>query len=227
MPTYPGQAAVGGPERERLHRHDFVGVDVPLVDFPGAERQRRLMEELLQSSASFMLSAPDTIGAGETLTVKATVENIFAGHALPSGVAAERQMWIAMTVRDQNGSVLFETGQLDANGDLMDQHSTLDPDGDPHLAIYRQTLYGEDGKEVLFFFQAKRVENDMIPLFSSRTANYDMPLPAAAAGELTLEAKLRFRSLPPYFLRELGLDELVAKVPIVDMEQAQRKVIIK
>ncbi|MEK7728929.1 MAG: multiheme c-type cytochrome, partial [candidate division KSB1 bacterium] len=116
MPTYSGEAAVGGPMRDKVHRHYFVGVDVPLVDFPGADEQRRMSEELLKNSAEISVHAPGTIKAGDTLRVGVTVSNTRAGHNLPSGTAAERQMWIAIQAREANGNLLYQTGQLDANG---------------------------------------------------------------------------------------------------------------
>jgi hypothetical protein len=224
MPTYSGEAAVGGPQRDRLHRHYFAGVDVPLVDFPGADLQRQLMEDLLKSAAALNISHPPTAQPGDTLALQVRLENQRAGHGLPSGVTAERQMWITVVARDAGGRVLYQSGQLDANGDLMDQHSALQPNADPDLVIFRQILRDENGKEVLFFWQAKKVENNQIPLFSSRQASYRIPIPLDITGAVSLEATLRFRSLPPYFLRELKLDALVAKVPIVDMAQAQGKV---
>ncbi len=227
MPTYVGEAAVGGPQRDKVHRHYFVGVDVPLVDFPGADLQRQMSEELLKNSAEISVNAPDTIKAGDTLRVAVQVTNSRTGHHLPSGTAAERQMWIAIQARDANGFLLYQTGQLDANGDLMDNHSGLNPNADRDLVVYRQKLFDANGKEVLFFFQAKTVENNLIPLFSSKTGNYKIAIPSTATGPLTLDVKLRFRSLPPYFLRELNLGELVAKVPIVDMEEARAQVVLE
>jgi hypothetical protein len=220
MPTYAGEAAVDGPQRDKVHRHYFVGVDVPLVDFPGADLQRQMSEELLQNSAEISVSAPAAVKAGDTLRVAVQVTNTRTGHHLPSGTAAERQMWIAIQARDANGALLYQTGQLDANGDLMDHHSALDPNADRDLVVFRQKLFDETGKEVLFFFQAKSVENNLIPLFSSKSGNYKIAIPATVSGPITLDVKLRFRSLPPYFLRELNLGHLVAKVPIVDMEEA-------
>jgi hypothetical protein len=84
----------------------------------------------------------------------------------------------------------------------------------------------ESGKEVLFFWQAKTVENNLIPLFSEKTATYQIKLPANLTGAITLEVVLRFRTLPPYFLRELGLGELVAKVPVVDMAKVTKRILI-
>lgn len=224
MPVYAGQAAVDGPLREQVHRHDFVGVDVPLVDFPGADLQRRESEKLLQNAASMRVTHPATIRAGDTLQVQVSIFNNRTGHSLPSGVAAERQMWIAISAADQNGNLLYQSGALDANGDLRDQHSELDRNTDADLTVFRQTLRGIDGSEVLFFFEAKTVENNMIPFLATRTAGYRIAIPAGLRGAINLEVRLRFRSLPPYFLRALGLGDLVAKVPIVDMATEQRQI---
>lgn len=220
MPTYTGEAAVGGPQRE-VHRHYFAGVDVPLIDFPGADLQRQMAEQLLQSAADLSITHPAAILRGDTLVLAVQVQNTGTGHDLPSGVAAERQMWIAVVARDAGGRVLYQSGQLDANGDLMDHHSALHPHADRELALFRQIMYDGNGKEVLFFWQAKRVQNDMIPFLESREARYRIAVPADFSGKIFLQVILRFRSLPPYFLRELNLADLVAKVPIVDMARAE------
>ena len=227
MPTYAGEAAVGGPQRDRLHRHYFAGVDVPLIDFPGADLQRQLTDDLLKSAAAINIAHPPTVRAGDTLALQVRIENQRAGHGLPSGVTAERQMWIAVVARDAGGRVLYQSGQIDPNGDLMDHHSALDPNADPDLVLFRQILRDENGREVLFFWQAKKVENNQIPLFSTRQALYRIPVPREVSAPISLEVKLRFRSLPPYFLRELRLGELVAKVPIIDMAQVQGAIAVE
>lgn len=102
---------------------------------------------------------------GDTLKIAVTVENNYVGHSLPSGVTAERQMWIAIVARDQASQVIYQSGQLDANGDLMDLHSSLNPNADPALTVFRQLMRDENGQEVLFFWQAKTVENNLIPKF--------------------------------------------------------------
>jgi hypothetical protein len=227
MPTYTGTAAVDGPVRQKVHRHYFVGVDVPLVDFPDAELQRRMAEELLKSSATLSVSHPESIRSGDTLRLEVKIENTRVGHSLPSGVAAERQMWIALVVRDQSGRIIYQSGQLDANGDLLDRHSELNPNGDPDLVVFRQILRDANGKEVLFFWEAQSIENNLIPAFASNTAGYEIPISPGLSGEISIDITLRFRTLPPYFLRELGLGELVAKVPIVDMAHFTRRIRIE
>lgn len=45
------------------------------------------------------------------------------GHSVPTGFDAERLVWLNVTVTDNNGTVVFESGDLDPNGDVRDSHS--------------------------------------------------------------------------------------------------------
>ena len=138
MPSYRGRATEDAPERE-LHRHRFVGVDVSLLppdEFPGYDEMRELTADLLKSSVAFEASADP-----RTRRLNLLLENQ-AGHALPSGATAERQMWVEAIVRNAAGEVVFETGTLDANGDVRDGvagHS-LAAGSDRQLIYYGQQL---------------------------------------------------------------------------------------
>ena len=138
MPQYRGRAAPDAPERD-LHRHVMVGVDVSLLpedQFPGYHELRALAAEMLRSSAEFSLTYQ--ADAGELV---ARIVNL-AGHALPSGATADRQLWIELTVTDADGEEVFVSGTLDANGDIRDavaKHN-LAPGTDPHLAYFGQQM---------------------------------------------------------------------------------------
>ena len=45
------------------------------------------------------------------------------GHAVPTGFDAERLVFLQVSVTDATGAVLFESGDLDPNGDVRDLHS--------------------------------------------------------------------------------------------------------
>lgn len=149
MPAYTGKAAegpdapLGVPERT-LHRHTFVGVDVSLLpegEFPGDAEMRMLVTELLQESAE--LSTAFVTSDGE---LRCRIRNL-AGHAIPSGATAERQMWLEVIVRDDAGQVVFESGTLDENGDLRDgisKHNSA-AGTDPSLAYFGQVMIAIDG----------------------------------------------------------------------------------
>ena len=149
MPEYTGKAAVGteapeGLPDRTLHRHLFVGVDVSLLpesEFPGYQEMRDLVQQLLEESTEFT-----AIYNQATQRIEASITNL-AGHAIPSGATAERQMWIELIVRDSMGVTVFESGTLDAEGNLRDGiagHSLL-TGTDPQLAYFGQVMIGIDG----------------------------------------------------------------------------------
>ena len=149
MPEYTGRAAegpdapAGVPERT-LHRHTFVGVDVSLLpegEFPGDAEMRGLVEQLLQDSTELAASFDH---ASRELRCGITNK---AGHAIPSGATAERQMWLEVIVRDLEGEVVFESGTLDPDGDLRDGigNHTTEAGSDPQLAYFGQVMIAIEG----------------------------------------------------------------------------------
>ncbi len=216
MPAYEGPAAVGGPQRT-VHRHFFVGVDVALVDFPERERQREMVEALLRSAAEMTVEAPDSAVAGDRFLLPVRITSKTAGHALPTGAVADRQLWLWVQVKDASGRVIYQSGHFDANGDLMDRHSEIAPNGDFDLVEFGQLMYGAQGEDVFFSWQAWGERTKTIPPLATVAPIYVIPVPAEAIGPLQVQVKLRFRSFPPFILRKVGLGDLVAKVPVIDM----------
>lgn len=51
------------------------------------------------------------------------VSNITLGHGVPTGFDAERVVFLRTMVWDQNGQLVFQSGDLDPNGDIRDSHS--------------------------------------------------------------------------------------------------------
>ncbi|MDP7038701.1 MAG: ammonia-forming cytochrome c nitrite reductase subunit c552 [Myxococcota bacterium] len=145
MSEYIGQAAPDSPERT-LHRHTFVGVDVSLLapeEFPGYESMRELVRAMLESSAKLdtRMVAVKESGKRQKRALEVTISNL-TGHALPTGATAERQLWLEFIIENGAGDIVFESGTLDAHGDIRDgiaSHSTM-PGSDPQLAYYGQYL---------------------------------------------------------------------------------------
>lgn len=79
--------------------------------------------ELLQNSARIHVDHPDIAACGDRIRVRVDVESLTAGHNLPTGFTAERQVWVEIRVCDPYGNQIFASGDLDANGDLRDEHS--------------------------------------------------------------------------------------------------------
>ncbi|MCZ6727665.1 MAG: cytochrome C, partial [Acidobacteria bacterium] len=51
------------------------------------------------------------------------LRNATEGHGVPTGFDAERLVFLRTTVTDADGKVVFESGDLDPNGDVRDVHS--------------------------------------------------------------------------------------------------------
>ena len=52
------------------------------------------------------------------------VKNITKGHNTPTGFTGERLVWLNVVVTDNTGKVVFESGNTDPNGDVLDGESS-------------------------------------------------------------------------------------------------------
>ncbi len=219
MPAYTGRAAVGGPDRT-LHRHTFIGADVALTPFPDSHRQYREVEALMRTAASLALTP--IVGDAGLGAVEVAVTNLVEGHDLPSGSAFDRQVWIELYVTDGEGRVLLESGALDANGDLKDWNSALEPNADPWVAsrqsVFRSYLSDELGAETFDFIGAARsVSDDSLAAGETRDVRYAFDA-TGATWPIVVEARLLYRPYPPFLLREHGLDtSVVDAIPIFEV----------
>jgi hypothetical protein len=231
MPKRQGVAAVGHGKRT-VHEHAFVGVDVSLLpgdEFPGYDEQRDKTRSLLEQSAT--LSARAVPGAKR---LELEIVNL-AGHALPSGATADRQMWVELVVTDEAGNVSLESGTLDENGDLRvsDPHRTTRPGTDPLLLLYGQEMLfdpklvdpssTEPVRAVDFLWEPNAEKSHLIPPSVTDRPTFD--LSALPSGSYKAELRLLFRSFPPHVLRRLEevarLDAAVRdRVPTVEMAHA-------
>ncbi len=216
MPSYTGTAATGGPERV-VHRHDFLGGDLALGPFADTHAQEAGVRALMRDAATLDLVPTD---AGVT----ATVTNVIDGHDLPTGSAFDRQVWVEITATDADGNLLLSSGDRDANGDLRDEHSTLDPEGDPYVtarqSIFRSYLYDASGAETFDFIGATvRVDDQTLASGESRSIDYTFD--TGAPRPIAVEARVLYRPYPPFLLREKGIEEpIVAALPIYTITQA-------
>ncbi len=217
MPEYSGQAATGGPIRANLHRHFFTGVDVAMTPFPDRAGQKARVEALLRDSATLIVAAPASAAPGETLVVQANVFNDKTGHSLPSGTTFERQMWLEVVVTGDAGDTVYVSGDLDANGDLRDRHSEIDPNGDADLNVWTATIRDDAGDEEVTVFRATSIESRLIRAGETDENQYRVAVPAAASGSLHVSVRLLFRPFAPYILRARGVGGLQSENPIFEM----------
>jgi hypothetical protein len=216
MPEYSGQAAINGPTRENLHRHTFTGVDYAYEAFRGIDldAQKEAIRALLRNSVTMTVHglAPSAM-PGAPLDFDVTIVNDRTGHSIPSGVSFSREMWIEARVTDGTGAILFHSGALHPNGDLVTEME------DPDLAFFGALAYDAEGAHTSMNFRAATLdESRMIPALGSRTHSYSAPIPPGAIPPIHVDVALRFRPVRPSMIRELGLDRLL---PIEIFEMAR------
>lgn len=226
-----GAIAVGGSTDRKYHSHVMEGVDVPLTDFPGRDRMISLIQYQLDYSLLTFLNAPEVVKRGSPVAIDYNMSNNITGHNVPSGTIFERQMWVEVVVTNEKGDTVLSSGLLDPNRDLRNDHSEYVKKGllpkDSLLVLFNGQAY-RHGKEIPFFFDADAVVNHTIPPLESRTARYKvLPQNYADAKTLTINVRLMFRAMPPYFLRMLGHENLIERLPLFTMEKASRTVTIQ
>jgi len=259
--TRAADGVEGAPARE-VHDHSFVGVDYPL---DGSEDAQFAARTALLGGAATIAITSSAAGA-----VEVSVTNTGTGHALPTGFAFARQMWVELVVRDADGASVFSSGTLaKASNDLCDgdvlassllEHTRGCTAADAQLVNFQLKLVdaitattdaagaevldasgervprmADTGKEVVLQHATggavTRVRASdgarmgAIDPGQTRRFGYSFAAPATARRPLRATARLRFRNLPPYFLRALLAKEanasaVVERLVTIDMASA-------
>ena len=82
-----------------------------------AEARRQLLRK------GYVLGPVDVRREDDSMAIDVRVENGTDGHNVPTGFTAERIVWLHTRVTDATGRVVYQSGDLDPNGDLRDGHS--------------------------------------------------------------------------------------------------------
>jgi len=102
---------------DRYDARDILSDNLALLDEANVARKK-----VLQAGYQFgeiIVESADKRG----LEFRVEVRNATSGHGVPTGFDAERLVFLQTTVVDRDGNVVFESGDLDPNGDVRDRHS--------------------------------------------------------------------------------------------------------
>jgi len=176
----PGISTDGGRVKDNVVTHQFTGANHHLVGLRN-EKLANMSIELLQAAAK----VENSISADGKLNVR--VKNVGAGHALPTGVADFRQLWLDITVKDAKGDIVLSEGKMDDKGNVAKD------------ARFFQKVFGDkDGKPVglVFWRYEKMLKDTKIPANGYRDERFDIPTDAVYP--LQVETKLMFRIYPQW-----------------------------
>ena len=165
------------------------------------------------------------------------VSNTDEGHNLPSGsLGAQPEIWLNVALLDPNGNRVWESGYVDSNGDMADNHSlkvaSKEAPFDSQLfnlqsKFLTTNVKGTDREmylpvnfdvdqlpmlrpagqptSVLNHPPFVRMEARSLPPNSSRDAVYEVPAELIKMpGKYRLQARLRSRAEPIYFMKFVG-----------------------
>jgi len=152
--------------------------------------------------------------------LKVRVKNIRAGHNLPTSLTTIRQMWLELTVRDENAVVLMSTGTVDAGAPLSENTRVFNSTGQDN-----EFNFAIDPWKITSFSR-----HETIPPRGYRDVYFGVPV--VQSKTVTVDVKLRYRQADQKVAEKLlglvpddikldeiyGLKEIPA-LPIIDMVQ--------
>lgn len=214
---------------------------------------KRKRHELLKNASVMTVNVPDTVRRGDKLPISVTIENKISGHSFPAGFNTERQIWLAVTVKNDKGEAVYKSGDLDSGGDLRDEKSldvmrgkaAFDFDLFNLQSKFKlKTVAGTERSDHFFF--PRDIDNFMIvrPMpFPSASFNGPPPVRIQKNGIPPLESrtagykvkagdsqyydvsvKYNFRNFAPSVLVQLDADALVPRLQIVELDSKDVRV---
>ena len=226
MPEVEGSMLIassgGGILREGFSRHTFLGGNTVMqnilmnnADALGIRVPREEFEKSISRNREFLATsaAIDIVSSereGSDLVSRVRVQNL-AGHKLPSGFASRRVL-IHFVVRDANGSIVFESGKLNADGSVVGINTDTDSlEYEPHYDVIStpdqvqvyEAIMGDSAQQVTHTLLNASVylkDNRLLPAgFDKLTAADDILTRGLAFNDVNFDA--------------MG-DEIVYRVPV-------------
>ena len=102
---------------DRYDARELIDENLELLETAQSERVKLLRNGYLLGETR--IESVDDHRLAFSVQVKSGTD----GHGVPTGLDAERPVWLHVVVRDEEDRVLFESGDLDPNGDLRDLFS--------------------------------------------------------------------------------------------------------
>lgn len=207
-----GFAGAGAPsERDLVHDHAFVGGNALITASMGDDASKAHAEIAigrLQNVARLDLEFERVKGPLHELRVKVTNER--AGHDLPTSLTYIRQVWLDVTVTDDQGNELLRSGTIDEHNEV-----------DPEAVMFKSDAVDMDGNPTEFIWRIARFEDrNTIPPRGHKYGKYYFNVPEGA-DEVHIVGKLQYRSFSQHLADHLlGQGEL--EVPTIEMEKIEQ-----
>jgi hypothetical protein len=212
--------------------------------------------EVLRNGARLAVRHPRNTRMSRRVLVAVDVISTVSGHNYPTGFTAERQLWVAIEVRDPSGRLVFISGNFDQNGDLRDGHS--------HQVVSRQLPRDRHLLNFQNRFTAltnKGTERSVVVSVNRHLQPISMVSPATGVSQLfgrstslriakgsltpletmtkqypidipdcpgmyTVDVRLNFRHMPPTLMDHVGLPHLKHLLEVVEIDHSRTMLMV-
>jgi cytochrome c551/c552 len=232
--AYVRQIRAGDLKKPERYAHNFVGSNYLMFDtglgsnltflrggiLPGLTnarntdliaRQGEATRALLRSAAGLALRGSSI--SGDRLTFRMAVQNLGAGHNLPTGVVDQKYMWLEVIVSDAAGAEIFHSGAFDA----------VRGETDPQAVIWREDFIDTKGRRIpdhlTFITWEVRHLRRGVPPKGEDVVPYEVLLPAGVKGPFKLKARLWYRVATQEFAYNTLKTDLV--IPPFELASAE------
>ncbi len=239
--------------KHRSHRFIAANLLMPtLLKLPGWEKQVELTEKFLQGkmeipeiadkwtqgpAVGLDLITPEEIRSGEKIDIQVVITSNKVGHDFPTGPLDIIQAWIELTVKDDQGRVLYSQGKVndkgfidpgtfmfkaepvDQYGNLIDRHNLWEMVGVRH----RRALFPgfSDTAEFSFYcpdlFAAPR---KLLP----QEVSFQVDSPNGSNRTVEVTARLYYRKVDQYLINFLFGEDKGLTSPITLMAEETKTI---
>lgn len=239
--------------RHRSHR--FLGANqfIPVLQqeqIPGGPEHAALIEAWLRGEVEIPeiadrwtsgpaipieIEAPETVAAGEPVSLRVHVLNNKAGHDFPTGPLDIIQAWVEVEVTDEAGRIVFRSGGVDERnmvatgtfmfkaepvdryGNLIDRHNLWEMVG----VRFKRALFPGSEDIAGYQFDCSGARAEAAPREPVVQA-VELPVPADAPSELHVLARLNYRKVDQYLLNTMFGEDQGVTSPVTVVSEARK-----
>jgi hypothetical protein len=200
-------------------------------EFPVPEIQEKWAEGPI---VRIGIEAPASVRSGQRTAVRVTMASNKVGHDFPTGPLDMIQSWVHLTVVDEHGTTVFESGGRDENnfiepgsflfkaepvdqyGNLIDRHNLWEMVG----VRYRRSLFPGYADFVDYPLDCPSTPGLRRPGKEAGSFRFKAPEPASSR-QLHVTARLLYRKIDQFLLNYVEGRKSSRTAPVVEIARAQ------
>ncbi len=187
------------------------------------------------------LMVPEEVKAGDEVNIQAVITNNKVGHEFPTGPLDIIQAWVEIEVTDQNGKVVFTSGNqdeehfiepgafmfkaepVDQYGNLIDKHNLWEMVG----VRYRRSMFPGFSDKAEYAFSCPSTMQKGEGEATDPIPQTEFAFSTDKAGELHVSAKLLYRKFDQFLLNFLFGADAGLTSPVTVMSEDQKTIVVK